>query len=88
MALVTTIDNARKSLRHNPLRVLETLGARKHQCKSTVYSEFMKGNNKKEKLEKMPHHSGKAEIANTEAGYFAPLILLTQQLGGWSVLFM
>ena len=48
----------------------------------------MKENNKKEKLEKMPHHSGKAEIANTEAGYFAPLILLTQQLGGWSVLFM
>ncbi|PIB16468.1 hypothetical protein B853_12044 [Vibrio rotiferianus CAIM 577 = LMG 21460] len=36
----------------------------------------------------MPHHSGKAEIANTEAGYFAPFILLTQQLGGWSVLFM
>ncbi|MCF6451684.1 hypothetical protein L1076_08775 [Vibrio sp. MMG022] len=40
------------------------------------------------KIEKMPYHSGKAEIANTEAGYFAPLILLTQQLGGWSVLFM
>ncbi len=45
------------------------------------------GNNEK-KLEKMPHHLGKAEIANTEAGYFAPLILLTQRLGGWSVLFM
>ena len=88
MALVTTIDNARKKPSAQSMRVLETLDMRKHQCQSTVYSEFMKGNNKKEKLEMMPHHSGKAEIANTEAGYFAPLILLTQQLGGWSVLFM
>ncbi|OHY88688.1 ABC transporter substrate-binding protein [Vibrio rotiferianus] len=88
MALVTTIDNARKQRSIHQLHRFETRGARKHQCQSTVYSEFMEGNNKKEKLEKMPHHSGKAEIANTEAGYFAPLILLTQQLGGWSVLFM
>lgn len=58
-----------------------------HQCKSTVYSECMKEITGR-KLEKMPHHSGKTEIANTEAGYFAPLILLTQRLGGWSVLFM
>ncbi|CDT93712.1 conserved hypothetical protein [Vibrio diabolicus] len=60
---------------------------RENQCGRTVYSECMKEITRR-KLEKMPHHLGKAEIANTEAGYFAPLLLLTQRLGGWSVLFM
>ncbi|MDF2154980.1 ABC transporter substrate-binding protein [Vibrio sp. CAU 1672] len=55
---------------------------------SIVYSEYEEGTNYKDDEERLPYHSGKTENANTEAGYFTPVILLTQQLGGWSVLFI